>query len=347
MHAKISANILGHDFPIVSAIIATYNREHIVCEAIDSILNQTYPNIEIIVVDDGSKDNTQEKIKKYGKKIRVICQDNSGPAAAWNTGITASKGEIISFLGSDDIWLPTFIERQVDCLKQAGGNIPCSIANCWLQFADGRGTTSFKNARLVAPLGEGKWLNVTEVLATRFVVFGQTIAIRRSAIRNVGLFDESLRYLEDYDLAIRLAALGPWGFVREPLVVWRQSAADSLSVEAGKEGLRVLKTSIAARERVLAALPSGENHRRTKYLLSQTLKHSYLELWALQQVDSGVKWRSLFGKLGMFFAHLRFYRLRKSKHYPQMITSNFEPLTPLEAGSQLERRSEQCEVGVE
>src|SRR5260370_18734795 len=96
---------------LVSTIIATYNRAYIVCEAIDSIINQTYKNVEIIVVDDGSSDDTQEKLRKYGDKIRYIYQNNSRPAEAWNTGIKASRGKIMCFLGSDDGWLSAVSER--------------------------------------------------------------------------------------------------------------------------------------------------------------------------------------------------------------------------------------------
>src|SRR5271165_4544868 len=103
--------------PLVSAIIATYNRAYIVHEAIESILAQSYKNIEIIVVDDGSTDDTQEKLRRFGDRIRLLHQPNAGPAAAWNAGIRAARGEIICFLGSDDVWLPTFVECQVSLLE--------------------------------------------------------------------------------------------------------------------------------------------------------------------------------------------------------------------------------------
>jgi glycosyltransferase involved in cell wall biosynthesis len=307
---------------LVSAIIATYNRSYIVCEAIDSILHQTYPNIELIVVDDGSTDSTQETLKKYGDTISIVCQNNSGPAAAWNAGIAASRGDIVSFLGSDDIWLPTFVERQVRVLQRAGSDVPCSISNCWLRFADGRGTTSFENAGLVTPTEEGNWLNPAEVLATRFLVFGQTVAIRRSVLDKVGGFNNSLRYLEDYDLACRLATLGAWGFIREPLVVWRQSAADSLSVEARKENLRVLKTAVATREHTLAELPSGSDRKNLGYLLRRSLSQSHLQLWALELLEGGGTSRELLGRIGMLSARIGLYRFRRSRRFPKMLTVN-------------------------
>src|ERR1017187_8226572 len=188
--------------PLVSAIIATYNRAYIVCEAVESILNQTYKNIEVIVVDDGSTDNTQEILKQYGGRIHVIYQKNSGPAAARNRGIRESRGEIISFLDSDDLWLPTFVERQVSVLQRAGLDVPCSISNSWFRYATGAGTTSFQISDLHAASDEGIWLDPAEVLLNRFVLFSQTIAVRRKALMEAGLFDETLWYLEDYDLAL-------------------------------------------------------------------------------------------------------------------------------------------------
>src|SRR5271156_236898 len=107
-----------NDKVMVSAIIPTYNRGYVVGKAIDSILNQTYDNIEIVVVDDGSTDNTQEKLKEYGDRIRVVYQKNSGPSAARNHGVRASRGEFIACLDSDDVWMPTKIERQVSLLQQ-------------------------------------------------------------------------------------------------------------------------------------------------------------------------------------------------------------------------------------
>ena len=177
--------------PLVSSIIATYNRGYVVCEAIDSILRQTYQNIEIIVVDDGSTDDTQAKLKNYGDRIRVVYQENSGPPQRGMLEFAALTVRS-SHSGSDDIWLPTFVERQVFLvLQQAGEEVPCSLSNSWLRFANGRGSTSFQHVLLYPEFEEGIWLNAAEIFATRFVLFGQSVAIRRAALEKAGNFDES------------------------------------------------------------------------------------------------------------------------------------------------------------
>ncbi len=99
--------------PKVSVIIATYNRTHFVCEAIESVLNQTFPDFEIIVIDDGSIDNTKQVLEKYASRIQYIFQENKGRAEARNTGIKNAKCEYIAFLDDDDIWLPNKLEKQV------------------------------------------------------------------------------------------------------------------------------------------------------------------------------------------------------------------------------------------
>jgi glycosyltransferase involved in cell wall biosynthesis len=102
----------------VSIILPTYNRAQLICEAIDSILNQTYQDFQIIVVDDGSTDNTAEVLKSYIPKIRYIQQENKGPGDARNRGIEDAKGKYIAFLDSDDIWMDFKLEIQVDILER-------------------------------------------------------------------------------------------------------------------------------------------------------------------------------------------------------------------------------------
>jgi glycosyltransferase involved in cell wall biosynthesis len=223
--------------PLVSTIIPTYNRASLVPEAIDSVLAQTYRHIEIIVIDDGSTDGTLEALKRYGNQIQVISQPNAGPAAARNRGIRAAKGELIAFLDSDDLWLPEKLERQVNLLRRVGEAVPCCLCNIKLRWKE-QESTSFDIAWLDPAIAEGVWHNPDEVLATRFVLFNQGVVIRRRVLDEIGGFDESFRLLEDYDLALRLSARGDWAFIRQPLVVWRESATNSLSHEAARNDLR-------------------------------------------------------------------------------------------------------------
>lgn len=309
--------------PMVSAIIATYNRAYIVCEAIESILNQTYQDVEIIVVDDGSTDGTQQTLKRYGNRIRVVYQENSGPAAAWNRGIRESRGRIVTFLGSDDIWLPTFLERQVALLQRAGDDIPCSLANSWLRFASGKGCTAFQNVRLYPAQEEGIWLNVAEIFATRFVLFGQSVAIRRAALEKAGGFDKSLWFLEDYDLALKLAVQGPWGFVREPLVVWRQGTTDSLSQKSLVEQVELKQNMIKVRDRVLGSLNGAGKSGRVRGLLNRELRYDRRELWAARARQRG-HLGSLAANAVNFVGKCGNFLYRRSTLYPRMETRELE-----------------------
>ena len=272
--------------PLVSAIIATYNRGYIVCEAIDSIINQTYKETEIIVVDDGSTDDTQEQLRQYGSRIRIVSQNNSGPAAAWNAGIKAARGSIICFLGSDDVYLPNFVERHVSALEKAGPAVPCSLGNALTRWADGRQTSSFELARLRPPLEEGLWLNALDVFLTRFVMCGQMWAIRREVLDRIGLFDVTLRYLEDYDIGVRLALEGPWAYVREPIVEFRQSTTgDSLSLSISSEDPRLHMYMLKIRTRLADLMKARVPAMHSRYL-GMAIGKAKRDIWALGQKNA-------------------------------------------------------------
>ena len=217
---------------LASVIIPAYNREQTISRTVDSVLAQTYGQMEIIVVDDGSKDGTVAALKKYGERIRVICQVNQGPSAARNTGILHASGDIIMFLDSDDEWLPEKAAVQVGLLQRSGAG--CCLCNARMISANGAERISFAQAGLSPALAEGIWENPAEVLLTRFVLFNQSIAIRRVVLDQAGWFDEKFRLLEDYDLALRLALTGPWAYTTTPLVVWHGGAKNSLSSAASE-----------------------------------------------------------------------------------------------------------------
>src|SRR5947209_1428421 len=108
---------------LVSVIIPTYNRAGTICQTVDNVFQQTYRNIELIVVDDGSTDDTQSRLRRYRNRLRIITQANAGPAVARNRGAAAACGDIIAFQDSDDLWNPTKLERQAALLEEAGPSV--------------------------------------------------------------------------------------------------------------------------------------------------------------------------------------------------------------------------------
>jgi glycosyltransferase involved in cell wall biosynthesis len=268
--------------PLVSAIIPTYNRAHIICEAVESALAQTYPHMEVIVVDDGSKDDTLTRLKQFEGRIRVVGQVNKGPAAARNLGIAVARGELIAFLDSDDIWLPEKTERQVALIKRAGNSVPCCLSNILMKWKSGD-RTSFEIALLKPSLEEGLWLNVDEVLATRPVLFNQGIIIRREVLDKIGGFDESIRYLEDVEFPQRLSLEGPWAFIETPLVIWRESMTNSVYKNSLHDRLCTSECMVTVLEIQLARLRASARATRVRALLTRELGAARREVWAIKR----------------------------------------------------------------
>ena len=266
--------------PLVSVIVPTYNRAEVISGAVESVLAQTYKNIEIVVVDDGSTDDTQAKLEEYAGRIRVVRQANRGPAAARNHGIQVALGEIIAFLDSDDLWLPTKLARQVALLTAGGDSVPCCLCNARLRSAHGDDELSFHVAQIYPPFEQGIWLNPAEVLATRFVFFNQAVAVRRWALDKIGGFDESLWLLEDWDLALRLSTLGPWAFLREPLAIWNPNGSESLVAKAQKDPISLKEFAVRVHRNALRVAGDGES-RRLRSLHTAKLKSTQRELRAL------------------------------------------------------------------
>ncbi len=309
--------------PLVSVIIPAYNRAHTVAETIDSVLQQTYQNLEIIVVDDGSKDNTQEVLRSYGTKIRNIHQENAGQMAARNRGIRESSGEIVTFLDSDDLWLNTCIERHVKILQQSPSNVPCSLVNGWLHFDGGRKLTSFQNSHMVLPYDESLCLNMPEILASRFVMFCQFVAIRRPALQLSGGFEEDLKYMEDYALPLRLSVMGPWALVREPLVVWRQGAAETVSVSqrAVRQARELRESLLVIRQRYLQATEGKSEFVASRKLQRKELHWDQQEIRAIELRAKGSKF------LGdLLFNSVRYRKalFRRSPLFPKIKVSKLD-----------------------
>ncbi len=264
--------------PLVTAIIPTYNRASVLHSSIESVLGQTYKGIEVIVIDDGSTDETASVLDRFGARIHVLRQRNGGPAAARNLGIRSAKGELVGFLDSDDLWLPKKVERQVALLEKLDSTVSCCVCNAEMHFADRPVTTSFRNARLNPSNKEGLWLNPAQTLVDHFLLFNQTVLVRRRLLREVGGFDEGLRYLEDYDLAMKLSLFGPFAFMLEPLVIYYEGSPNSLAREAEAAGSSLKELEVKVRQSVLdAAVARGHTHLQKQ--MRRALVKARRDLW--------------------------------------------------------------------
>lgn len=213
--------------PLVSIIIPTYNRSRFLQETIESVLRQTYPNVEVIVVDDGSTDDTPEAMARYEGRVDYIRQPNRGVAAARNAGFHAAKGEYLCFLDDDDLFLPLKIERQMHILDRQPH---VGLAHCRYYRADGQGNLLDKPGLLP----EGDVLR--ELVRWNFVWMGAPL-IRRECLERVGLFDEQVSSVTaDWDMWLRIAMAGyPFDCAQEPLGVYRIHTSSMMSDVAGVE----------------------------------------------------------------------------------------------------------------
>jgi glycosyltransferase involved in cell wall biosynthesis len=201
-----------------SVIIPTYNNARFVAQAVESALMQSSVPAEIIVVDDGSTDGTQDVLAGYNDRITVIRQKNRGPAAARNHGYAVSSGDYLLFLDSDDLVPPNKLEIQISFLEthpEFG-----LVYSAWRQI-DESGTRVLGEVR---PNKQGHLLR--DILCRRLFFFPGTAVIRRECLEQVGPFDESLFGCEDADLWLRLAHAGyAFGYVDVPLFSYRVHSA--------------------------------------------------------------------------------------------------------------------------
>lgn len=222
--------------PLVSVIIPTYNRQSTIIRAINSVLGQTYSELEVIVVDDASTDSTVQMINEYGDdRVRLICMsENGGANAARNKGIAAARGEYIAFQDSDDEWDKDKLQVQIK------------------DMLDRKLAASFCAHRLIRGVGEmiipvdyedkDKYENgLRKVLSERNVISTQTLVVRKDIFSVVGNFNENMPRLQDYEFVIRLSQKEKIGYVARPLVsVYRTAVSISTNTEALYQSITLL-----------------------------------------------------------------------------------------------------------
>jgi glycosyltransferase involved in cell wall biosynthesis len=241
------------DLPLVSVVIPAYNAAATLAATLDSVLAQTYPRIEIVVVDDGSRDGTPEVLARYAPRVRGLRQANGGLAAARNAGLAAARGEFIALLDADDLCEPERIGAQVAFMA---GRPDVVLSGTEFSCFDDNGVVAERHARQyysrlgraangpAAFFGEpasvdiGPWLprpsatavdmpvlvgDVYRHLALGNFIHPPTVMFRRELIRRIGVFDRAIPNCCDWEWLVRAARVGKFAFVDRPLLRYRRS----------------------------------------------------------------------------------------------------------------------------
>jgi len=212
-----------HDLPTVSVILPTYNRPAFTEKAVGSVLAQTFPDFELIVVDDGSTDGTSEAVEGFSDaRLRVHHMNNRGPGPARNAGIEISSGQYIAFLDSDDAWVPEKLETQLDAMRASPEHALSHTEEVW-----------YKGTRLVKPQRIHRKRNgdLFQWSLKLCSISMSTVMVKRTLFDEVGTFDPSLEVCEDYDLWLRVTARHPVLLVDAPLTIKQGGHFDQQSAK--------------------------------------------------------------------------------------------------------------------
>ena len=204
----------------VSVVIPTFNRASVISRALESVLLQTRPPDEILVVDDGSTDDTLERVRAEFPGVRLIEQENRGVSAARNAGIRAARGTWIALLDSDDEWLADKLDRQLQAVTTEIDTVLCHTDEIWIRR--GRRVNPMKKHRKHGG-------HIFEHCLALCSISPSSVLLHRRLFETVGWFDEDLPACEDYDLWLRVSARFPVLFLDEPLIVKHGGHDDQLS----------------------------------------------------------------------------------------------------------------------
>jgi glycosyltransferase involved in cell wall biosynthesis len=274
----------------LTVVIPVWNRARSVGRAIDSAIAQAVPDgwsMQVLVVDDGSTDDLAQALRSYGNLVRCVAHpSNRGAAAARNTGIAAAEGEYVAFLDSDDAWLPGKLVAQ----------LPFMRSNSYAASCTSYVLTRANKPDMVSPRYATGALQLADLVWGCFVSPGSTLICRRDAYADIGVYDTSLKRLEDWDWLLRYAKSQPLGFLAQPLArIETSTHADPETVLAALGRLR--SKHLAAllpheRRHFVAALDvncAAAHYRRGQVFpamlaLAASLYHSPIENRALASV---------------------------------------------------------------
>ena len=215
----------------ISVIIPTFNRKKTLERAIQSVMNQSLSPFEILIIDDGSNDGTEEWIKENFQNIKYIYQNNHGVSSARNIGIENAYGDWVAFLDSDDEWLPNKLNEQVKAIESNPEMKFFHTNEIWIR--NGLRVNQMKKHKKYGGYIFEKCLDICRISPS-------SVLIQKEVFDNIGIFDESLRVCEDYDLWLRITSKYPVVFLDIPLIYKYGGHADQLSkVNDGIESYRI------------------------------------------------------------------------------------------------------------
>jgi hypothetical protein len=228
------------DGPLVTVVIPTFNYGRFVPAAVESVLAQTYRKLEIVVVDDGSTDDTRQRLAPYMDRIRYIHQSNQGLSAARNTGIRAASSELIALLDSDDLWHPRKLEIQVAYLL--------AHPEVGVLASDHRRFVGVPGPDQPIPAAPDARLVSFRQMVVRSHFIPSAVVVRAMCFDRVGLFDTDLRSVEDRDMWLRISTHFPVAMLETPLCWWRQHAGSmTTAIKRMEENrFKCLRTAFAA-----------------------------------------------------------------------------------------------------
>jgi glycosyltransferase involved in cell wall biosynthesis len=246
--------------PEISVVIPTYNRARYVTRAIDSVLAQSLAPAEIIIVDDGSTDETERRLRAYGARLRYLRQENAGVSAARNAGIAAARGRWVAFLDSDDEWLPEKLAVQMSGVS-AHPEIIAHVTNVTVVAPTGDQIDYFAARHFAIVLERQPVLVRPLPYVMEWLFFVQGLMARRQALLRAGLFDPMMSIFEDGDLLRRLSLEGPWGVSVQCLTrVFRREEPANLNLSRQYQDRAVC--SLAFLTRMHGRLLADERLRR-------------------------------------------------------------------------------------
>jgi glycosyltransferase involved in cell wall biosynthesis len=263
--------------PAVSVVIPTYNRADHIGDAIDSVLGQTVPVAEIIVVDDGSTDDTASVVARFGNRLRYIKQENAGPSTARNRGVKEATGDFVAFQDSDDIWLPRKTELQLQFFAaNPDADVVFGLMANVTSVDDNLLVPEIRNPavhdELVRP--RGCIDDMFRLLLLGNVIPTPTVMIRRRCFNQAGGFDPELLIAEDWDFYLRLSNVCRFGFINQVLLKRRRHEGNLINDRS---------TRLNCTIKVLKQLPDRfpEAFERNRSLIDRQMAACYYELGSL------------------------------------------------------------------